>query len=130
MKIFFLLLVLIVSLLAYVRFAEKTAIYFPSKDLRADPSEIGAEYEDIYFHSSDNFRLHGWLVKSPGADITMIFLHGNAGNISDRLEKIDIFRRMGLNVFIIDYFVSILPQRFIPYNKFFVLHRTGRGHRE
>ncbi len=33
----------------------------------------------------------------------MIFCHGNAGNISDRIEKILNFYNLGINVFIIDY---------------------------
>ena len=34
---------------------------------------------------------------------TVLFFHGNAGNISHRLDSIVIFHRLGLNVFIIDY---------------------------
>jgi len=33
----------------------------------------------------------------------ILFCHGNAGNISHRLESIQIFHRLGLNVFIFDY---------------------------
>ncbi|NNE37551.1 MAG: alpha/beta hydrolase, partial [Gammaproteobacteria bacterium] len=34
---------------------------------------------------------------------TLIFFHGNGGNISHRLEKIRIFNELGLNIFIFDY---------------------------
>jgi len=33
----------------------------------------------------------------------LLFCHGNAGNISHRLESIRIFHQLGLNVFIFDY---------------------------
>ncbi|MCP4047209.1 MAG: alpha/beta hydrolase, partial [Gammaproteobacteria bacterium] len=48
-------------------------------------------------------RLHGWYVPTEQARATVLFLHGNAGNISHRLDSIAIFRELGLDVLIIDY---------------------------
>ena len=38
---------------------EDRFIYFPSSDLEGVPSDLGLEYQDIFFTSEGN-RLHGW----------------------------------------------------------------------
>ena len=57
-------------------------------------------FEDIYFPTSDGLTLHGWFV--PGEkDITWLWFHGNAGNISYRLENMKLlYHRLGLNIFL------------------------------
>jgi fermentation-respiration switch protein FrsA (DUF1100 family) len=60
-------------------------------------------FEDIYFPTSDGLTLHGWFV--PGEkDITWLWFHGNAGNISYRLENMKLlYHRLGLNIFLFGY---------------------------
>lgn len=88
---------------AYVRYLESVSIFYPSRRLAATPQDLGIPFEDVDIRTPDNVRLHGWLIKAPSAKSTLLFFHGNAGNIGDRLGKIDLFHRMGLNVLIIDY---------------------------
>jgi len=73
------------------------------KEITITPESIGLSYEEIYFNTADNKRLHAWLISNDKAKFTIIFCHGNAGNISHRLEKIELFYNLGLNVFIFDY---------------------------
>lgn len=82
---------------------ERTLIYFPSRELIGSPAMLGLSYRDVWFHAEDGVRLHGWYV--PGRlPTTLLWCHGNAGNISDRLDNIaEIHRRLGLGVFIFDY---------------------------
>lgn len=89
------------SLLLYV--FQDRFVYYPFSSLAATPERIGLEYEDVYLDTSDGERLHGWFIPSGQSDTTLLFLHGNAGNISHRLDSIRIFHDMGLNVFIPDY---------------------------
>lgn len=77
--------------------------HVPGRTLVATPERLGLEYEDVYFTAADGTRLHGWYVSADGADRTLLFLHGNAGNISHRLHSLEIFHDLGLNVFIFDY---------------------------
>jgi fermentation-respiration switch protein FrsA (DUF1100 family) len=92
-----------IFIFAYARYIEMRSIFFPMKAIEATPKDIGLDYEDIYFEAQDGAKLNGWLIKNPKAKATIIFFHGNAGNISHRLEKISIFNQLGLNVFIVDY---------------------------
>jgi len=75
----------------------------PSRELSATPQQIGLAYEDLQFEAEDGVRLHGWYVPADGARGTVLFFHGNAGNISHRLDSLRIFHGLGLNVLIFDY---------------------------
>lgn len=87
--------------LLYV-FQEKM-IFFPGKRIVDTPETIGLQYEDVYLVTDDETKIHGWYVPHPGAKATLLFFHGNAGNISHRLDSVSIFHGLGLSVFIIDY---------------------------
>lgn len=75
----------------------------PGRELEATPSEIGLEFDDVLFETADGLRLHGWYVRAPNARGTVLFFHGNAGNISHRLDSVAIFHELGLDTFIFDY---------------------------
>ena len=78
-------------------------IFYPMRTLEATPQEWGMAYEDVILTTSDAVELHGWYIPAPNARGVLLFLHGNAGNISHRRDSIAIFRRLGLDVFIFDY---------------------------
>jgi len=75
----------------------------PGRALDATPADIGLQYEDVGIDTADGERLHGWYVPAINARGTLLFFHGNAGNISHRLESILIFNRLALDVLIVDY---------------------------
>lgn len=78
-------------------------VYFPERALAATPAQAGLAYEPVRFTSADGVGLSGWFIPAPEARVTLLFCHGNAGNISHRLESIRQFHQLGLNVFIFDY---------------------------
>ena len=82
---------------------DRQFIFFPERELSGTPGDVGLEYEDVFFSTDDGVRLHGWFV--PGSsDTTLLWFHGNAGNISHRIDNLlMIHRRLEVNVFIFDY---------------------------
>ena len=79
--------------------------HMPGRELDTTPKSMGFSYEDVWIDTEDGERLHGWYIptdddRSRG---TLLFFHGNAGNISHRMESVLIFNRLGLNVLIVDY---------------------------
>jgi len=78
-------------------------VYYPERLLLADPGSIGLYFENISFETSDSIELSGWFIPGDNARGVILFCHGNAGNISHRLESIQIFHQLGLDVFIFDY---------------------------
>jgi fermentation-respiration switch protein FrsA (DUF1100 family) len=97
------ILLCLVILALYVRYLEDKVVFHPERELCAAPDDCALAYEDITIQASDKTQLHGWFIPHPQAAQTVLFLHGNAGNISHRLEKIETFHHFGLNVFIFDY---------------------------
>ncbi len=91
------------GVVGYVRYLEGRTLYYPTSPLEVTPADSGLPFEDVVFTSSDGIRLHGWFISAPGSARVLLFCHGNAGNIGDRLDSIWTFHRMGLNVFIFDY---------------------------
>jgi len=103
MKIIFWLIIFVIVFLAGVRYIERHSIFFPMKEMGVSPTDISLAYENVYFTTKDGNKLNGWFIPSEGSRRTVIFCHGNAGNISHRLEKIAILHDLGLNMFIFDY---------------------------
>jgi hypothetical protein len=94
------------ALLLFVSVGQSGMLYLrdlPSRELSATPRAIGLDYEDVQLRTDDDVRLHGWYVPAANARATLLFFHGNAGNISHRLDSIRIFHALGLSVFIVDY---------------------------
>ena len=89
--------------IALVYIFQSRFVYFPIRTLSTDPSSIGLRFEDVYFETEDGVTLHGWFIPHDGARGVILFCHGNAGNISHRLDSIRVFHRLGLDVFIFDY---------------------------
>ena len=78
-------------------------IYFPDSIIYQDPGDFGLEFEDVYLTTSDGVRIHGWFVPGSG-DTTLLWFHGNGGNISNRADNIaGLNRRLGVSILIIDY---------------------------
>ena len=99
----FLCLGLFILLLAGIRFVLPLFVFFPSARMESTPAALGLPFEDISLTSQDNVRPHGWYIPAPNARATLLFFHGNAGNISHRLSSIKIFHDLGLSVFILSY---------------------------
>ena len=88
---------------SWLYFQQSAMIFFPYRELSETPSDWSMPYEDVYLTTEDGVQLHGWYIPSPQAKNTLLFFHGNAGNISHRADSVAIFHRLGLNVFIFDY---------------------------
>ncbi|MBS3804254.1 MAG: alpha/beta hydrolase [Oleiphilaceae bacterium] len=79
------------------------------REVDATPSDVGLRWEEVRLNTADDVRLHGWYLPAQAAiandedPFTLLFFHGNAGNISHRLETLEIFHALGLATLIIDY---------------------------
>jgi hypothetical protein len=83
---------------------EEKLIFHPVASLHTDPGAVGLPFENVYFATADGLKLHAWHVPRPGAEVTLLWFHGNAGNISHRLDNIRLLARtVPVHVFIFDY---------------------------
>ena len=74
----------------------------PGRTLSMTPADVHMDYEDVSIEAADGVKLHGWFIVGASPHV-LLFFHGNAGNISHRLESIRQFQNLGLSVLIIDY---------------------------
>ena len=87
-------------------FFQAKLIYFPntpSRTLGPGPDSIGLTYDSVRIATDDGVELHGWHVPAQERRGVVLFCHGNAGNISHRLDSIRIFNELKLDVLIFDY---------------------------
>lgn len=63
----------------------------------------GLPLEEVWFQSGDGTKLFGWYVGNAATSAVVLWCHGNAGNIINRLENLRELYRIGLSVFIFDY---------------------------
>lgn len=82
---------------------ESAYIFFPDSELVMTPADAGLAYEEVSFAAADGTALHGWFVPGRPELPALLFCHGNAGNISHRVDNLRLLHRLGLNVLIFDY---------------------------
>jgi uncharacterized protein len=103
MKFLFLFLFVGLLVVVYVRYVEYRSLFFPFREIAITPASAGLPFEDVAFTAADGTRLSAWFIPASEAAYTVLFFHGNGGNISHRIDKVDIFHGLGLNVCILDY---------------------------
>lgn len=100
-----------ILLTAYIGFAlvlyffQSHLVFYPEigREIIAAPSQVGLPHEDIRLTTDDGLSLHGWFIPANEARDTVLFLHGNAGNISHRIDTLQMFHRLGYSTLIFDY---------------------------
>lgn len=90
-------------LLFYIKYIESKSIFFPDKNISLTPQEAGLSFEDLYFLTSDRLKINAWFIPHPQAKKTLLLFHGNAGNNSNRIDKVRVMREAKVNIFMVDY---------------------------
>ncbi|GAB4254251.1 MULTISPECIES: alpha/beta hydrolase [Deferrisoma] len=79
-------------------------VYHPSASGGLTPGSRGLGYEDLRLVASDGVTVHAWWVPGTREGPAIVFLHGNAGNLSDRVDLIvRLHERLGLSILALDY---------------------------
>ena len=78
-------------------------VFAPTREIDATPDDIGLSFEPVEIRTSDGVKITGWFVPAKQPRGTILFFHGNGGNISHRLDSLRIFKELGLSTLIIDY---------------------------
>ncbi len=82
---------------------ENFFIFYPESEFETLPTDWGLSYEDVFFLSDGEIQIHGWYFPLKPDTPVILFCHGNAGNISHRLENVKLLVDQGLSVLIFDY---------------------------
>jgi len=94
---------ILAALYLFFRWFERSNIWMPRRYFAATPDVVGLTYEDVSLQTADGPRLHGWYLPHEEAAASLLFCHGNAGNVSHRTESLRQLHSLGLNILIFDY---------------------------
>jgi fermentation-respiration switch protein FrsA (DUF1100 family) len=98
----------------YLYLSQDRMVFFPTHELEGSPGDLGLDFQELMIEVADGERVHAWFVPAPrdnpsGDDSaendrpTVIFCHGNGGNISHRLATIEVIHRLGGDLLLFDY---------------------------
>jgi len=90
---------LLVCLLVYS--FQQNFIFYPLKGSEPPPEDLGIKEQ--WIKTADGENLHGWWMPVDSNAYTVLFFHGNAGNVSRGEKRMRLFREMGFNTLAIDY---------------------------
>ena len=88
---------------AVLYFMQSRFLYKPVKGVVYTPEELGIDFENVKLIADDGVETKGWYIPSHRNGYTILFCHGNGGNIMHRLDTINLLSEMGLGFFIFDY---------------------------
>ena len=106
----YLLYFLEISAIAYLMaslgllLAQRRIVFVPCKPIVATPDDYGLAYESVTIPVNAEETIHGWWVPSQLADApVLLYFHGNGGNVSSNLPRVERYHTVGFSVFLIDY---------------------------
>jgi fermentation-respiration switch protein FrsA (DUF1100 family) len=93
------------AFLGVVYLFQDRLIYFPhvGRDIAVTPAQFGRTFEEVAIATADGETLNAWWLPTPHARGAALILHGNAGNISQRLDYARMFRDFGYATLLVDY---------------------------
>jgi fermentation-respiration switch protein FrsA (DUF1100 family) len=77
---------------------QERLIFFPTRG-----GHVIGPGEDLRLRASDGTKLHARYIERAGANHTLLYLHGNAGNLPDRSDLLEVFGDFGANVLALEY---------------------------
>jgi len=101
-KLIYLVLIAIALFSAGLYFAQGKLIFLGTREMERDPGDAGLDFEEIRLPVA-GYETHGWYVPLENHRGVVLFSHGNAGNLSGRLESIGLLRSFGFSVLAYDY---------------------------
>jgi uncharacterized protein len=91
------------GLLLLVYLLQDRLLYFPTRAIDATPADAGLAYEEVRLRAADGVELQAWFVPAADPRGTVLFFHGNAGNLSHRVPTLRFFHRLGYGTLLPSY---------------------------
>ncbi|MGZ8230163.1 MAG: alpha/beta hydrolase [Burkholderiales bacterium] len=93
------------GLVALVYLVQDKLVYYPNmgRAIVATPEAYGLPFETLSIETGDGERLHAWWIPTERARGAVLLFHGNAGNISQRIDYAAMFSRLKFSTLLVDY---------------------------
>ena len=85
-------------LLLVITALQDRLIFFPTRG-----GKVTGPGKDLSLRAADGTRLHARYIEQPGATYTLLYLHGNAGNLANRSDLLELFAGLGVHVLALEY---------------------------
>ena len=87
--------------LVFLYFYQRNLLYHPNENNYSE-DKISVDIEKVKIQTSDNIDLLGWYHEKNLKDYkTLVYFHGNAGSLENRIHKLNHFQNMNINFLII-----------------------------
>ena len=93
------------AILGFVYVAQGSLVYYPQmgREIATTPAAVGLTYEDVTIATDDGEKLNAWWLPAANARGAVLLFHGNAGNISHRIDYARMFGALGYGTLLVDY---------------------------
>ena len=87
----------------FVYFYQRNLLYLPSEN-NYQNDEIQFNYEEIFIKVNDEIELRSWIINKDLKNFkTLLFFHGNAGDLSNRIYKLNELSKLDINILLISW---------------------------
>ena len=97
------LLVGYVLILIFIYLNQRNLLYHPAENNYLD-NKIEFNYEEVSIETTKDIKLKSWFIKKDLEKYkTLVFFHGNAGNLFNRVHKLNELNKLDINILIISW---------------------------
>jgi fermentation-respiration switch protein FrsA (DUF1100 family) len=90
-------------IILFVYFYQRNLLYHPSENNYLN-DKITFSYEEIFIETDKNIKLKSWFIKKDLNKFkTILIFHGNAGNLSNRVYKLNELNKLDVNILLISW---------------------------
>jgi uncharacterized protein len=86
-----------------IYFAQPFILYFSDKKVLSTPDDYGIKFENVTVVTADNVRINAWYVPADKSEFTVIYCHGNGGNLMYYLKVVSFLNGLNLSCLLFDY---------------------------
>ena len=87
------------AIIIFIFFYQRNLLYNPSENNYLN-DKINFKYQEIFIETDEDIKLKSWFIKKDLKKFkTVIFFHGNAGNLLNRVHKLKELNKLDLNVY-------------------------------
>lgn len=78
-------------------------LFHPERGQSRGPGDLGMAYDELTLTTDDGVAIQAWWIPGAADRPVLVFLHGNAGTMADRLENTRMFADLGLSIVTVEY---------------------------
>ena len=89
--------------LVFIYFYQRNLLYHPSEN-NYQNDEVEFNYEEVYIEVENEIKLKSWLINKDLKKLkTLLIFHGNAGDLSNRIYKLNELNKLEINILLISW---------------------------